>query len=242
MDWTEQLFIYCERGADPSFWAEPFNAISNTAFFIAAAGASAAYVRKASGDRAAGALIAIVAVIGAGSFFFHTFATRWAAVADIAPIGIFMLAYLAFALRRFLAAPWWVVAAALAAFALSARAAFLAPCLDGLLPVTEAAGRPCFNGSLAYSPALVSLFVLAAVLAQRGHQATARVGAATVLLAASLTLRTLDIEVCGLTDVLGRSRGTHALWHGLNAGVLYLLLMAAIESPAGERRTSGALP
>ncbi len=242
MDWTEQLFIYCERGSDPSFWAEPFNAISNVGFLIAAAGALAAYVRKASGDRAEGALIAIVALIGAGSFLFHTFATRWAAVADIAPISAFMLAYLAFALRRFLAAPWWVVGAALAAFVLSARAAFLAPCLDGLLPVTEAAGRPCFNGSLAYSPALVALFILAALIAQRAHPATARVGAAALLLAASLTLRTLDIEVCGLTDVLGRSRGTHAFWHALNAGVLYLLLMAAIEAPARERQASGALP
>lgn len=242
MDWTEQLFIYCERGSDPSFWAEPFNAISNAGFLIAAAAAFAAYIRKASGDRAEGALIVIVALIGAGSFLFHTFATRWAAVADIAPIGVFMLAYLAFALRRFLAAPWWVVGAAIAAFALFARAAFLAPCMTGLLPVTEAAGRPCFNGSLAYSPALLALFVLAAMLAWRGHPATARVGAAALLLAASLTLRTLDIEVCPLTDILGQPRGAHALWHALNAGVLYLLLMAAIESPARESRASGALP
>ncbi len=154
-----------------------------------------------------------------------------------------MLVYLAFALRRFLAAPWWVVGVALAAFLLaSARAARLAACPVGLLPITEAAGRACFNGSLAYSPALLALFVLAALLAKRGHRATARVGAAALLLAASLALRTLDIEVCRLTDVLGRSRGTHALWHALNAGVLYLLLMAAIELPARERRASGALP
>ena len=240
MDWKEQLFIYCERGSDPSFWAEPFNAISNLGFLIAAAAAFAAYLRKGGGDRAEGALIVIVATIGAGSFLFHTFATRWAAIADIAPIGVFMLAYLAFALLRFLGAPWWVVGVALAAFLLAGRSAALCPV--GLLPVTEAAGRPCFNGSLAYSPALLALFVLAAMLAWRGHPATARVGAAALLLAASLTLRTLDVEVCPLTDILGQPRGAHALWHALNAGVLYLLLMAAIESPARESRASGALP
>lgn len=228
MDWTAQLFGYCERGQDPSFWAEPFNAISNAAFLIAAAFALSAYVRGSAKGGAELSLIAIVAIIGIGSFLFHTYATRWAVLADVAPIGVFMFAYLIYALRRFLLALWWIVAAMTAAFFLLFRATALVPCATGLLPITEAAGRPCLNGSLSYAPALVALPVLAAVLFWRGHAAAKRVAIAAAVLAVSLTLRTLDIEVCAITDLLGRARGTHALWHILNAAVLYQLLMAAI--------------
>jgi hypothetical protein len=34
MDWGK-VYSYCERGGDPTFWAEPLNAISNGAFIIA---------------------------------------------------------------------------------------------------------------------------------------------------------------------------------------------------------------
>ncbi len=34
MDWGK-VYSYCERGGDPSFWAEPLNALSNGAFIIA---------------------------------------------------------------------------------------------------------------------------------------------------------------------------------------------------------------
>ena len=34
MDWGK-VYSYCERGGDPTFWAEPLNAISNGAFIVA---------------------------------------------------------------------------------------------------------------------------------------------------------------------------------------------------------------
>jgi hypothetical protein len=40
MAWSTPIDLYCER-ADPSFWAEPVNALSNCAFLIAAAAAFA---------------------------------------------------------------------------------------------------------------------------------------------------------------------------------------------------------
>lgn len=237
MDWSQQFFIYCERGADPSFWAEPFNAISNGAFLVAAALAARRWSQSATRGVAELALIAIVGVIGVGSFLFHTFATRWAVIFDVGPIGCFMLVYLIYALRWFLAAPWWIVALGAAAFLLSAQVIGLAPCASGLLPITEAAGRPCYNGSLAYAPALFALCILTALLIWRQHSAVRSVGWATIALALSITLRTVDLEVCAFTDLLGRARGTHALWHLLNATVLYLLLMAAIEHGAAPAET-----
>ncbi len=240
MDWTAKIFSYCERGTDPSFWAEPFNAASNTAFLIAAAVAATSLARETSGEtrRAEWVLIGLTAIIGTGSFLFHTYATRWAAVADTAPIGIFMLAYLAYALRRFAGAPWVLIAALLGVFVVALQMADRFPCATGLLPVTAAAGRPCFNGTLGYLPALVALAAMAVWLLITRHRAGPLLLAAAITLAASMTLRTLDIEVCAMTEVMGRARGTHALWHLLNASMLYMLLSAAIchgRSPNPDR-------
>jgi hypothetical protein len=49
-----------------------------------------------------------------------------------------------------------------------------------------------------------------------------------VVFLVSMTFRTLDLELCELTSLGGHLRGTHALWHALNAITLYLLLRAAI--------------
>ena len=45
MNLGEKIFIYCERGQDPSFWAEPLNAVSNAAFIIAALVATHDYLK-----------------------------------------------------------------------------------------------------------------------------------------------------------------------------------------------------
>ncbi len=231
MSWTDKIFAYCERAGDPAFWAEPFNAVSNLAFLAAAFAGAVLLARspEAASRRAEWGLVVLVSVIGVGSFLFHTYATRWASVADTAPIGLFMIAYLAYALRRFMGAPVLAVAAGLGIFLVAMRYAGSIPCEPALLPITEAAGRPCFNGSLGYVPALGALLLIGAMLVGQRHGAGWPVLAAGVVFAVSLTLRTIDFEVCGATSLLGRARGTHALWHTLNALLLYLLLAAAIR-------------
>lgn len=231
MAWSDKIFAYCERAGDPAFWAEPFNAVSNAAFLLAAAAAAAQLARRedAAQRRIEWALVLLVGIIGAGSFLFHTYATRWASVADTAPIGIFMIGYLAYAVRRFFNAPYVIALLALGVFLAAMRYAALIPCDPALLPITVAAGRPCFNGSLGYVPALVALVLIGGALLIRSHAAGGLVFASALLFGVSLTFRTIDFEVCGLTSVLGRARGTHALWHVLNAVLLYLLLIAAIR-------------
>ena len=85
MDWTQQIDGYCER-VDFSFWAEPVNAVTNLAFLIAA---FILWRRiKGQGMPLAMGLVVIMAVIGIGSFLFHTFATQWASTAfRTGPIG-----------------------------------------------------------------------------------------------------------------------------------------------------------
>jgi len=239
MAWTDKIFRYCERAGDPSFWAEPANALSNAAFIVAALLAAVTLARGQDGPtrRSEWMLVGLVLAIGVGSFLFHTYATCWASVADTAPIGIFMLAYLGYALRRFLGLPWLVVLIAVAAFVGSMRLAGDLPCVPGLLPITRAGGHPCFNGSLGYLPALAALMLVGLALAVRRHPAASRVLAAGLVFGASLAFRTLDFEVCALTEVMGKARGTHAVWHVLNAVTLYLLLAAAVGF-GGTRRSS----
>jgi hypothetical protein len=71
--------IYCER-TSPAFDAEPLNAISNVAFLVAAAAAWRLQNRHPNPaiDGFVRALCVIIAVVGIGSFTFHTIATRWA--------------------------------------------------------------------------------------------------------------------------------------------------------------------
>lgn len=247
MAWSDQIFRYCERGADAAFWAEPLNALSNVAFLVAAAVAAIALLRRSdlqSPARQSPAqptvvaewgLVALVTAIGIGSFLFHTYATRWASVADTAPIGLFMLAYFAYAVRRFLGAGWLATAVWTAGFVVALRYAADIPCVPGLLPITRAAGHPCFNGSLGYVPAFAALIGIGGLLLARGHAAGSLVLGAGVVFLASLALRTLDFEVCSATRLLGRLRGTHALWHLLNALTLFLLLLAAIRHGAVAR-------
>jgi hypothetical protein len=218
----EQLFIYCERGPDPGFWAEPLNAITNIAFLIAAVMAytdlrAGRAGRGEAGEGAVLLLIGLLMVIGAGSFLFHTLATRWAALADTIPIGLFTFAYLVLALRRFLG-----------------LGAILSVGLGLLVTVASQVMPPWFNGSFGYAPALLSMLLVGLLLKARDHAAGSRILAAAGIFALSLTFRTLDGGAGCFSAPEADPQfliGTHPLWHILNAVVLYQLLRAAIENP-----------
>ena len=113
--WSTPIDLYCER-LDPSFWAEPVNAITNAAFFVAAWAAFRLWRRKGCGDLAILALILVAVAVGLGSFAFHTLATRGAMLLDVVPIGIFMYGYVLLALRRYLALSWPLSLALLVGF------------------------------------------------------------------------------------------------------------------------------
>src|SRR5262249_44767381 len=101
MDWSTPIDLYCER-TDPSFWAEPANALTNAAFLIAAAAAFWMWRRAGGRVFPVLALIVVLVAVGLGSFAFHTFETRGARLADVIPIAIFIYGYLLLAMMRFL--------------------------------------------------------------------------------------------------------------------------------------------
>jgi hypothetical protein len=222
MDWGRQVFSYCERGLDPSFWAEPLNAISNAAFLVAAAVALVLWLQQPADRRGAFelGLIVTVGIIGVGSFLFHTFATRWAMLADVIPITVFMIVFLGYALSRFVGLGWLGSLAGLALFV-------------GALFVAESwkcGSGACLNGSVGYLPALAVLALIGGWLRRRSHPVANLLLAGSALFALSLVFRTIDRAICPVTSLSGgRALGTHFLWHICNAGLLFLLMVAAVR-------------
>ena len=191
---------YCER-TGPELWSEPVNAVTNAAFLVAAF-----VMWRRTGGRLpmATAMIVLLALIGVGSFLFHTVATVWAAIADVAPIALFVLLYVLAANLRFWGWNGWGAGFATLLF----------------VPYAALAGAafgevPFFAISAQYWP--IALLIALYGLALLGRApATGRgllIGAGILTL--SLVARTADEAVCDAFSI-----GTHFLWHVLNAIML----------------------
>ena len=239
------IFDYCERGLSAAFWAEPLNALTNGGFLLAALAGAAMIAKRPPGERSLWQIFFVLnfIAIGVGSFLFHTVPNVNTALADTGPIGVFMLTYLIFALRRLAGASWLVTALAIAAFIAFMVMAFKMQCWDGRMgmwiDVPPGAQAKCFNGSLGYGPAVVAMWLIAGRLALRGHPAAPFIFAAALTFSASLTFRSLDQMLCADWVILGHRTGTHFIWHLLNSVTLFLLLVAAIKF---ARRQQEILP
>ncbi|KFI33574.1 membrane protein [Haematobacter missouriensis] len=201
MDWSRTIDAYCER-TDTSFWSEPLNAVTNLAFLIAAL-VSWGRIRR---ERLplAGVLCALLALIGIGSFLFHTFATRWAALADTVPILAFILVYLFAANLHFLRLRW--------PLALIGVASFL-PCAALVTPFL--AEVPLLGRSAAYLPVPLLILFYALLMSSRAPGTAGGLVLGAGLLLLSLTARSADGLVCARLPM-----GLHPLWHVLNALML----------------------
>jgi hypothetical protein len=214
---NDPIDIYCER-LHAGLWAEPVNAVSNLAFFAAAAFGYLLWKREGRDDRFILFLIGLAVLVGIGSTLFHTFATRWGLFADAIPIGIFVVVFLVYTLRRFLDQSIVMTSLWIAIFlAISAA-------LPRLLP-------PGFlNNSGFYFPVFGALVILGAVLWRRGGPGQWVGGAylcASALFALSLSFRIVDQAVCAQFPL-----GTHFLWHCLNGLLIYVMLWIAIKARA----------
>jgi len=198
MDWLEQIDGYCER-TDFTYWSEPLNALTNLAFIVAAL----IFWRRSTGVAMARVLSAILFTIGIGSFLFHTHATIWASVADVVPIGIFILVYLFVVNRDMVPMGGWM--------ALFATALFI-PYAAALVPVLNRIPFVAISNFYWTVPILLCLY--AAFLRRRpGISRGFLFGAA--LLSLSIIIRSLDEILCSVWPP-----GTHFIWHILNGIML----------------------
>ncbi|WP_145103817.1 ceramidase domain-containing protein [Cereibacter sediminicola] len=199
MDWFAAVDAYCERPG-PGYWAEPVNALTNLAFLLAAAVMWPRVRAQAAGRR----LCALLAVIGVGSWLFHTHANRLTGLLDVLPILAFILLYLQAASRDMLGLGRWQAVAVTLGFL--PYAALTVPLWSRV---------PGLGSSAAYAPVPVLILGFAGLL-WRSAPATARgLAAGAGLLVLSLTFRSLDGPLCAALPF-----GTHFLWHLLNALML----------------------
>ncbi|MDX5593063.1 ceramidase domain-containing protein [Pseudovibrio sp. SPO723] len=210
MDLLRQVDAYCERMGF-EFWAEPINAVTNLAFIVAALLAFAVWTRQENKDAGSFILIALIAIIGTGSFLFHTYATIWAMLLDVIPIMFFMLAYFYLATRHYLHSGILQ--------SIVATLGFL-----GVLLGAPQFIEPYLGSSGGYVPALLAMWGFAAILMRKDPETAKSLALAGAVFTVSLTFRTLDEPVCAQI-----SFGTHFLWHIFNAIVLYVLTRAFIR-------------
>jgi hypothetical protein len=223
MDWTRAIDGYCER-TDPSYWAEPVNAVTNAAFLIAA------WIMwrrvRGQGLPLAVWMVVMLAAIGVGSYLFHTYAQVWAAATDVIPIVLFILLYVFAATRDFLGMGTWVSLGVTVMFVPYAAAV---AGLFGLLPF--------FEVSSFYWPVPVLILVYALLLAFR-YPVTARglaIGAVTLIV--SLVFRSIDEWLCPTLPL-----GTHFMWHILNGVMLGWMIEVYRRHMLGRRARHGLSP
>ncbi len=195
----QQIDGYCER-LGPGVWAEPWNAVTNGAFLLAAVWMG----RRAAGVGMARVLAIILGVIAVGSFLFHTQATVWAAVADTAPIAVFVLVYL-FAVNRDVLGLRWPVALLVTAGFLPFAA--LVGWAVGAIPVVGVSG--------VYWTVPVMLLLYAGGLRGRLRLVARGFVIGALILTVSIVFRSLDMILCPVWPL-----GTHFAWHLLNAVML----------------------
>ena len=224
MDYHQTLDLYCER-TDALFWSEPLNAISNGAFVVASI---VLLLRARAAHRALpwdiGLLAGLIALVGLGSFIFHTVATMWASLLDVLFIEIYIYVYFARFMQRVGGLGLISTLIGLALFALFERA------LTGMFMPGS------FNGSYRYLPALIVLAGMALYTVRVRPALFAPLGAAVLVFCVSLGLRTIDMAACAVSPI-----GTHFLWHLLNALVLYCATAALWRSVAAPAHRVGSI-
>lgn len=219
MNWTAAVDIYCER-LGPEFWAEPWNALSNLAFILAAFWAWRTARAMGVQSMAISILTALAFCIGIGSFLFHTYAQVWSEFADTIPIWTFVAGYIVTSMHVM----GGVKPGRIAVIALGVAVIIIVSTIAFDSPNAVPSEPSWTNGSEQYLPAVIAMLVLSGLTLRRRHPLRLWFMAATVTFLVSLGFRTLDVHVCAALPI-----GTHFIWHILNGAMIALLLQALIR-------------
>jgi CubicO group peptidase (beta-lactamase class C family) len=215
------LHMYRERSGDPTFWAEPLNALSNTSFVIAAAFAFELSIWKRALKPSTLALISLAGVIGCGSFLFHTMPSYHTMWLDIIPITLFQVLFLWLISQRLLSTSGWMTAGIVIAVVGSSFA---------LRPIHQP-----LNGSLFYIPSLLAMLAFGGLWAKRSASEPYLLGGTACCFALAITARSIDW-------IVPWPIGTHFLWHLLNGIVVYTALRTWIIATSSKHVISDQAP
>lgn len=243
--YCEPVFAYSERGSEVGLWAEPLNAITNSAFLVAAVMLWLLQNRVQNESVAVSSrlLAILIAIIGLGSALFHTVANQWTLWADVLPILFFLLFYCWLGMSLLLGWNWitkflvvlvYLTTTFIIEYQGPALAEKLIPYLDGDVQLATT-----LSGGAFYLPTILLLLVFGTLLVFRHARVGLAFYLATFLFLFSYALRSLDGVI---ENVLPDwTHGTHFFWHIFNATVLYLLVRILIKyAPLAGRQTKFA--
>lgn len=221
IDWNAPITgAYCER-TDPGFWGEPLNATSSLLVVVVSLLAFIHVMRTRSVSPGLSALMVLAVAIGVGSFLWHTFATRWAELADVLPIWGFVALYGAAVLRNSLRPPFALPLAIVAGLLVFSAGMALS------LRDTQMVGDTV-SGSTQYLPALFVVLATGRAVWKEKHPSFRLILLAAALFVLSFVFRSLDLPLCSVFPT-----GTHFLWHVSNCLAFGVLLTALIRYPLG---------
>ena len=199
MDLSKPIDIYCER-LDIGIWAEPINAVTNAVFILAAI-----FMWLRCKNLVEGRILSFILFsIGCGSFLFHTFAQTWAAILDVTAILTFILTYIFFANRRFLASSKMVSLIGVILFF-----------PYQLLFASILSNIQFFGSSVQYIPVAILIFIYSGLLRKSETNLSRGLFIGASILCLSIIFRTIDEPFCSISSL-----GTHFVWHILNAIML----------------------
>lgn len=203
--------LYCERGHDLIFWAEPINFITNLAFIIAGILIIKKLVKNSQFSLKKLDIIflsIVLILIGVGSAAYHSIPNKITLLMDVIPIAIFIHFYIPVFYTRTIGLKVW----------LSILILFIFIGFSYLVGTSFPADT--LNGSIGYIPAYFMLILMSIILFIKKNIRAKYLTITVIIWTLSIASRTLDVALCNSTFNVG----THYIWHLLNAVVLYRCL------------------
>ena len=221
MKHAEHWYGVCERNA-MGIIGEPLNAISNLAFIYVAV-AIFRYFRKHEDLEHRRIwdiklMTGLIFVIGVNSIIFHTFPNPTTEMMDTIPIVLFILIYFCSILFRIGKCSKFQAVVGFTAFV-------------GFSHILVHQFPRALNDSIGYLSSMMALIAVAVWLHLRARPSSSHFMLAALIGVVSLFCRVIDRELCDIWPY-----GTHFLWHGLNATLLYILMKQIIRNVNREAR------
>jgi len=210
---THAIGYYCGRFGSGLF-GEPLNSFSNLAFVLGAVVAWHAWRAKPDRDPWQLLLFILAALIGVGSFVFHSYPTPETLLVDIVPIKVFGLSALAYICLRYMGLQVIVtVALAISFFALSQGWIAVAP-------------RGALGGGIEHIPSLLALMATGITLMRRRVPLGGYLLAACAAYVAAIFVRSWDLYLCPTFPY-----GVHWIWHILTGLTASLIIFGIASVP-----------
>lgn len=207
--YSRSITEYCERVGN-EFYSEPFNALSNIAFFV-----SVFFIYKLFKNHAIKSfgywfLFALLVLGGIGSLSWHSFRNPLTLFLDAVPIFIFFLTFVYLLLVRLTQSRSIALVLLVGFFMIQVLASYAFPTF--------------LNGSIRHFVNGIAFLGIVVWLYKKYDNLNRHLLVAFLLYILAIIFRSIDNSVCSIIPV-----GTHFMWHILNATAAYFAIRGLIS-------------